>query len=428
MSLMRTDVVVVGAGPAGLAASRCLTDRSIDHVVLERGHVANSWRTERWDSLRLLTPNWLSRLPGWNYIGTEPDGFLSKDDFVEHLARYRESFGAPVHSETEVESVRKRPGGFRLRTSQGEMDARAVVIASGANNQPRIPAMASALPTSIRQLSSKNYRNVDQIDSGGVLVVGASASGAQIADEFARAGRDVTLAVGSHTRIPRRYRGRDTFAWLESSGILDDRWVDEPDIAKSRRVPSLQLIGTEEGRDLDLNAMASAGVQFVGRLAGASGAKLQFSGSLANTIASADQKMYRLLARIDRSVDDLGDNAPDDWPAPTLLPAPRLDLELANVATIIWATGFHPSYPWLPPQLLDRRGGVIHEGGVMKEPGMFVLGLPFLRRRKSSFIEGVGLDAVELMQPVGAYLDLCHKSWTKRSDSVTSVTPTRPPM
>lgn len=401
---MRTDVAVIGAGQAGLAVSRCLTDRSIDHVVLERGRVANAWHTERWDSLRLLTPNWLSRLPGWDYDGADPDGYVSKCDFADHLTRYGRSFGAPVQGETEVESVRKSSGGFRLRTNQGEISARAVVVASGANSRPRIPSIAGALPTQIRQLSSQHYRNVDQIDSGGVVVVGASASGAQIADELARAGRDVTIAVGAHTRVPRRYRGRDTFSWLESSGILDDRWVDEPDIAKSRRAPSLQLIGTDEGRDLDLNALDSDGVQIVGRLVDVSDTELRFSGSLANTITSADQKMRRLLARIDRSIELLGVEAPDDHSEPTRRPPTRLDLDLAGVSTIIWATGFSPSYPWLPPHLLDRRGGVVHDGGVMTEPGMYVLGLPFLRRRKSSFIEGAGLDAVELMRPLQAYL------------------------
>lgn len=407
---MRTDVAVIGAGQAGLAASRCLTDRSIDHVVLERGRVANSWRNERWDSLRLLTPNWLSRLPGWSYDGTDPDGYMSRGDFVEHLARYGQSFGAPVHGETEVESIQECLDGFRLRTNQDEVHTRAVVIASGANSCPQIPAVAGALPIWIRQLPSKHYRNVDQIDSGGVLVVGASASGAQIADELARAGRDVTLAVGSHTRIPRRYRGRDTFTWLEACGILDDRWDDEPDIAKSRRTPSLQLVGTDERRDIDLNALASVGVNLVGRLVGVSDTSLQFSGSLANTITSADQKMQRLLARIDRSIDHLGVDAPDDGLEPTRLPPSCLDLGLADVATIIWATGFRPSYPWLQPHLLDRRGAVVHEGGVMKEAGMYVLGLPFLRRRKSSFIEGAGLDAVELMQPLQAHLDGSTKS------------------
>lgn len=407
---MRTDVAVIGAGQAGLAASRCLIDRSVDHVVLERGQVANSWQHERWDSLRLLTPNWLSRLPEWSYDGADPDGYMSKGDFVDHLVRYGQSFGAPVHGETEVEFLRRCSGGFRLRTNQGEIDARAVVIASGAHNEPRIPDIASELPAGIRQLSSKCYRNVDQIDSGGVLVVGASASGAQIADELARAGRDVTLAVGSHTRIPRRYRGRDTFAWLDRSGILDDRWVDEPDIAKSRRAPSLQLVGTDEGRDLDLNALAAVGVRLVGRLVGLSDARLQFSGSLANTIASADQKMQRLLARIDRSIELLDVDAPGGRPEPTRLPPSRLDLDVGAVATVIWATGFRPSYPWLPPHVLDRRGAVVHEGGVMEEPGLFVLGLPFLRRRKSSFIEGAGLDAVELMQPLQAHLDLATRS------------------
>jgi len=411
---MRTDVAVIGAGQAGLAASRCLSDRSIDHMVLERAHVANSWRTERWDSLRLLTPNWLSRLPEWHYDGTDPDGYMTRDNFVEHLERYSRSFDTCVRTETEVQSIRKYSDGFRLQTSQGEIDARAVVIASGAYSRPRLPAIASALPVSLHQMSSKQYRNVDQIDSGGVLVVGASASGAQIGDELARAGREVTLAVGSHSRIPRRYRGRDTFAWLETSGILDDRWIDEPDIAKSRRVPSFQLVGTDEGRDLDLNTLASAGVRIVGRLVNVTASKLQFSGALANTITSADQKMNRLLARIDRSIDHFGVDAFGDRPAPTRLPPSCLELDLAGVGTIIWATGFHPDYPWLPPQLLDRRGAVVHNGGVLDEPGMFVLGLPFLRRRKSGFIEGTGLDAVELMQPLETHLNVGARSCTNR--------------
>ena len=406
---MRTDVVVIGAGQAGLAASHSLIGRSIDHVVLERGQVANSWRTERWDSLRLLTPNWLSRLPGWAYDGTDPDGFMPKDRFVDHLDRYRQSFSAPVCTETDVESVRHRRNGFRLTTSRGEVDARAVVIASGANSRPRIPAIADAVPPRIRQLHSMHYRNVDQIEHGGVLVVGASASGAQIADELARGGREVTMAVGNHTRIPRRYRGRDTFAWLDSSGILDDRWVDEPDIAKSRRAPSLQLVGTDEGRDLDLNALTSVGVRLAGRLVGVSGTQLQFSGSLANTIASADQKMHRLLTRIDRAADHVDFGAAGDRPQPTLLPPPCLELDVAAFATIIWATGFVPNYPWLPPQLLDRRGAIVHDGGVMKDPGMFVLGLPFLRRRKSGFIEGAGCDATEVMQLLQAHLERTHE-------------------
>ncbi len=406
---MRTDVAVIGAGQAGLATSRNLADRSIDHVVLERGQVANSWRTERWDSLRLLTPNWLSRLPGWTYDGSDPDGFMSKDDFVDHLERYRRSFGAPVQTETAVESVQKTSGGFRLRTSQGEIDARAIVIASGANSTPRIPAIAGDLPPCVRQLQAMHYRNVDQIEDGGVLVVGASASGAQIADELARAGRDVTMAVGNHTRIPRRYRGQDTFAWLERSGILDDPWVDEPDIAKSRRAPSLQLVGTDDARDLDLNALTAVGVRLVGRLVGTSGTNLQFSGSLANAIASADQRMHRLLTRIDRAADRAEVDVPEDRPPPTLLPAPCLHGNHSEFSTIIWATGFRPNYPWLSRHLLDRRGAIVHDGGVMKDPGMFVLGLPFLRRRKSGFIAGAGCDATELMQPLQAHLETTHE-------------------
>jgi len=407
---MRTDttVTIIGAGQAGLAMSRCLTDRSIDHVLLERGDVANSWRSERWDSLRLLTPNWMTRLPDFAYQGADPDGFMTGGQVTELLDTYRASFGAPVRTNTSVESVRSVGNGYLSTTSQGDVRSSAVVIATGACSTPRIPRLAAELPGSIRQLAPTEYRNPGQLDSGRVLVVGASASGAQIADELQRSGRDVTLAVGDHVRLPRGYRGMDIHWWMETIGLLDDRYDEVEDLERARRVPSLQLVGSTDRHNLDLNRLDAAGVQLVGRFVGASGTTAQFSGSFANQCSSADLKLGRLLDSIDEFATTNGldsEITAPDRPRPTAVPAARTTLDLRDVRTIVWATGFRPHYPWLEPHLLDAKGAIRHDGGVMASPGMYVLGLPFLRRRKSSFIDGVGPDAVELTTHLVDHLD-----------------------
>jgi len=394
-----TTVVIVGAGQAGLAMSRCLTDRSIDHVLLERGETANSWRTERWDSLRLLTPNWLTRLPGWRYTGDDQDGYMAARDVTEFLDAYRRSFDAPVESGTTVVSVTARSDGYLVETDQGPWRCRCVVVAAGACSSPKIPALAAAVPSDIAQLAPIDYRNPSQLDSGGVLVVGASASGAQIADELRRSGRDVTLAVGDHVRLPRSYRGMDIHWWMDTIGQLDERYDEVEDITRARRLPSLQLIGSPERRTLDLNALAGSGVGLVGRFAGVSSAKAQFSGSFANFCAAADLKQGRLLDLIDEFASDHGLDAElteADRPEPTAIPAPRTELAFSEITTIVWATGFRPQFPYLDSDLLDHKGAVRHDGGVMEQPGMYVLGLPFTRRRKSSFLDGVGPDALDL--------------------------------
>lgn len=406
---MRTTVVIIGAGQAGLAMSRCLTDRSIDHVLIERGEVGNSWLTERWDSLRLLTPNWMSRLPEWSYDGPDPDGYMTATDVATFLDRYRRSFDAPVIGSTVVERVEPTDTGFRTSTDNGTWDSRAVVVATGACSTPRIPAIVGALPASIRGLAPIEYRNPDQLDDGGVLVVGASASGAQIADELARSGRHVTLAVGDHVRLPRTYRGMDIHWWMDTLGLLDERYDEVEDIARARRVPSLQLIGSPDRRNVGLNELVESGVRLTGRLVGVSNGRAQFSGSFANSVASADLKQGRLLAAIDEHATAHGldrELAPPTRPAATHTGEPPLDLDLGSISTVLWATGFAPDYPWLPGHVLDRKGAIVHDGGVMAEPGMYVLGLPFQRRRKSSFIDGVGPDARELSGHLTAHLDL----------------------
>src|ERR1700676_255914 len=296
----KVTTAVIGAGHAGLAASRCLSERGLDHVVLERGEVANSWRTERWDSLRLLTPNWQSRLPGFGYEGDNPNGYRTIPEVIEFIDDYAKAISAPVQTHTTVTSVRSPGAGYLVRTERGDWQCRAVVLASGACNISRIPTFANLVPPSIATLTAQQYRNPDQLADGGVLVVGASASGTQIANEIHRSGRPVTLSVGEHIRAPRVYRGKDLQWWMDAAGVLDERYDEVADIARARRVPSLQLAGTPDRSTLDLNALTEIGVKLVGRLAGITeGGKAQFAGSLRNMCALSDLKMVRLLDLID---------------------------------------------------------------------------------------------------------------------------------
>lgn len=405
---MHTPVVVIGAGQAGLAMSHHLTGRGIDHVVLDRGEVAQSWRSERWESLRLLTPNWMTRLPGYRYQGADPDGFMTKDETVEFLSAYGRCIGAPVRSQVTVEHVRARHPGFEVVTDQGIWTCDAVVAATGASSEPRIPQVAAGLPPRLNQLTALQYRNPAQVDDGEVLVVGASASGAQIADELQRAGRQVTVAVGEHVRLPRLHRGRDIHWWMDVIGHLDERYDEVDDIARARRLPSLQLVGSPERRTLDLNALSDAGVAVVGKLMAISGQKAQFSGALRNLAANADLKQNRLLARLDEFAAEHGldDELTESLlPTPTRFDPPPTELELSRFGTVVWATGYRPSYSWLDRSAFDRRGRIVHDGGVCALPGLYLLGLPFLRRRKSSFIDGVGPDAAELASHLHAHLD-----------------------
>ena len=402
-----TDVVVIGGGQAGLAMSRCLSDRSIDHVVLERGEVANSWTTERWDSLRTLTPNWMTRLPGCSYQGDDPEGYMTAHEVANYLETYRRSFDAPIRTGVEVRRIVTTDGGHVVETTDGPWRSRAVVMATGACSNPHVPALAADMPGHVAQLTPIAYRNPDQVGGGAVLVVGASASGLQIADELARAGREVTLAVGDHVRLPRTYRGMDIHWWMETIGQLDERYDEVEDLARARRLPSLQLVGSPERRTLGLNTVAAAGVSLVGRLVGRSGHRAQFSGSFANMCTSADLKQQRLLDRLDEYATEHGLDAevgPADRPEPTSVGRAALDLDLRSIDTIVWATGFRPTYPWLDDSMLDARGRLIHDGGVLPAPGMYVLGLPFMRRRKSSFLDGVGPDADELSTHLAGHL------------------------
>ncbi len=408
---MRTTTVIIGAGHAGLAMSRCLAERSIEHVVLERGEVANSWKTERWDSLRLLTPNWQSRLPGYGYEGDDPDGYRTMPETIAFIERYAQVISAPVQTHTKVFSVRQGNGGYRITTNQGQWQCQSVVLATGACNIPQIPAIADAVPSKITTLTPMQYRNPEQLADGGVLVVGASASGIQIAEEIHRSGRPVTLSVGEHIRAPRVYRGRDIEWWMDAAGVHDERYDAIDDIVRARNVPSLQLVGSPERRMIDLNSLTSIGVKLMGRFAGVNDGKAQFSGSLRNQCAMSDLKMNRLLDTIDEWATEKGLDDELDSPrrfAPTRVEAsPPLGLDLASggIRTVIWATGYRPDYSWLHVPVMDRKGRVRHDGGVVEAQGMYLMGMQFLRRRKSALIDGAGDDARELSTHLAGYLN-----------------------
>jgi len=409
------DVVVIGAGHCGLAVSRCLTERSIEHVILERGQVANSWRHERWDSLRLLTPNWQSRLPGYGYQGSDPDGFMTMKEVVEFIDGYAEFISAPIHGDTTVTSVSRDEDGYRVETDRGEWRCRSVVVASGENNRTKVPPLSEAIPDSIKTFTAHSYRNPDSLPEGGALVVGASATGLQIADEIHRSGRPVTIAVGEHVRMPRTYRGKDIQWWLDGAGVLDQAIEDVDDIVRARRVPSPQLIGTPERATLDLNVLTDNGVETVGRLAAVNDGKAQFSGSLRNHCQMADLKLTRLLNTIDEWAEESGAASDADPPErfePTRVPeSPRLSLDLhsGQIRSLFWATGFRPDYSWLNVPVLDRKGHIRHDAGVADSPGMYVIGLTFLRRRKSSFIHGAEDDARDLTEHLAGYLAGCSR-------------------
>ena len=388
-----------------------LAARSIDHVVLERGGIANTWRTERWPSLTLLTPNWQSRLPGFKYQGDDPDGFRTLPQTIAFLERYARLVSPPLRTHCRVTCVRRTPEGYEVATAQDTWHCKAVVLATGGFNIAQRPKLSEAVPAGVAQLTPVQYRDSQSLEPGGVLVVGAAATGAQLADEIQRSGRPVTLAVGEHVRAPRTYRGKDMQWWMDATGLNDERYDEVENLTRARSLPSFQLAGYPDRRNVDLNALSSLGVKLVGRLAGIRDGKAQFSGSLRNVCELADLKLNRLLNRIDEWAAENGAQDALDPPhrlEPTRVdasPPLGLDFERAGIRTIIWATGFRPDYSWLEVPVLDPKGNIRHEGGVVTEaPGLYVLGLTFLRRRKSSLIDGVGDDARDLSAHLAAHL------------------------
>lgn len=378
--------------------------------MLERGEVANSWRRERWDSFRLLTPNWLTRLPGQSYSGDDPDGYMAAEEVVDFIEGFAKASRAPVRTGVDVTSVRRAGDGYRVIAGEAEISCRAVIIASGACNLPSVPAFASGVPREIRQVTAFDYRSPDELPDGGVLVVGASATGVQLAAEIQRSGRPVILSVGEHVRMPRLYRGRDILWWMDAAGVWDQRFDEIEDLDRARRLPSPQLAGSPERSTLDLNALTSAGVELTGRWATVRDGRALFSGGLRNVFSLADLKLERLLDTFDewaRETGRDGEFGPPGRLEPTRVPdAKRLQLDLRGgpVRTVLWATGFRPDYRWLDVPVVSEKGRLRHDGGVTESPGLYVLGLPVLRRRRSTFLCGIEPDAREVVDHLVAVL------------------------
>lgn len=403
----KTDVMIIGGGQAGLAASRCLSVLGIDHVVLERGAVAQRWRSERWNSLCLLTPNWMTRLPGHRYSGDDPGAFMRKDQVARMLTNYSIDIAAPVLAQTEVLSVTRAGTGFRVETNRGGCRARAVVVATGACDIPHRPDFARRVARRIRQVTLDRYKSPAEIAPGGVLVAGASASGIQIAHELQDAGYPVTLCVGQHTRLPRRYRGQDIFYWLDQCGLLNKPRDPSSGPDQLARQHSFQLIGDSSGRSLDLASFMARGGTLTGRLADADGTALAFESTLRHSIDLAEARQSGLLRKIDTHIDQIGLEAPAaEKIPPVIVPRVpvRLDMESAGIKTIVWATGYRRDYSWLRIPVFTPQGEIRQRDGVTPIPGLFTLGLPFMRRANSTFIDGVGQDSREISRLIANHL------------------------
>ncbi|MEM0949673.1 MAG: FAD-dependent oxidoreductase [Pseudomonadota bacterium] len=391
-----TSTIIIGAGQCGLCMSRELASRSIDHIVIDSGEIGQSWRTERWDNLRMLTPNWANLLPGMSH--PEPDGFMAPHEFVSQLEHFADSTGADIRTGTRVLRVTRNETLFQVHCDNGVLTARSVVLATGAAARPIVPRLAQHIPEEISQIMPNRYRTSSDVAEGGVLVVGASATGVQLTRELQLAGRQVTLAVGNHVRLPRKYRGRDIEHWLTVTGVLDQMTNEIFDLARAMKLPSPQLMGGRES--VDLNALQALGVSVVGRLAAVRDGIALFSGGLAHLAAAADLKMHRLFDLADRWIEENGVSAPPpDRPTAFVLPAdPILSLPLndGRIRSVVWATGFAPDFSILDLPVFDQRGHLRHDGGVCAVPGLYVLGLPFLRRRRSHHISGAAADARDL--------------------------------
>lgn len=419
--------IVIGAGQAGMAISHCLDKRGIDHVILERGQVANTWRTERWDSLKLLTPNWQCQLPDYAYSGDKPNGYMSVTELIEFFDGYAQHIQAPVHTDTEVLEVSPHDGGYLVVTNRGSWHCQAVVVASGAFNTANLPKCAQELPDSIHSITTHQYGGPKQLDDGGVLVVGAAATGVQLAQEIQQSGRPVTLCVGEHVRMPRRYRGQDILNWMDRVGLLNEGYREVDDIQRARRVPSAQLVGGDSGSTLDLNSLSEGGVKLVGRLSSIHSDTLHFSGALPNVCKLADLKMNRLLRGIDEWILKAGMDSEvpeaDDIPGTAIAKDTQLQMKLSSgeINTVIWACGSRPDYSWLNVPVLNRKGHITHDGGVSSAPGLYAMGLPFMRQRKSSFIYGAADDARDISDHLAAYIKTRSKGRRQLGSAMVSM-------
>lgn len=391
------ETIVIGAGQAGLVMSWHLSQRGCEHVVLERARIAERWRTQRWDSLRFQFPNWGIELPGHPpYAGGSPDAFAHRDEVWGFLESYAAAIAAPVRCGVDVVALRQDDGhGYALHTSQGMLWARQVVVATGPYQRPRIPSLHRQLPTAVRQIHAGEYRNPESLPDGAVLVVGSGASGCQIADELLEAGRRVYLCVGRHQRAPRRYRGRDVFWWRRELGMLDETADQVP---PDKRLPPPLVTGVHGGYDVDLRQSAARGLVLCGHLRSVEEGRLGFEDDLEAHLRAGDRSLEEFVATVDRHIAQAGLQAPSAPQRSGLAPLPlaspqAIDIAAERVGTVLWATGYHLDFGWMQVPVFDGAGAPIHRRGVTALPGLYFLGMPWLHKRKSTFLAGVGEDA-----------------------------------
>ncbi|MFC6723695.1 flavin-containing monooxygenase [Halobium palmae] len=392
------DVVVIGGGQAGLATSYHLREAGSNHIVLERDRVGERWRTERWDSFTLVTPNSWNRLPGFAYDGDDPEGFLSREEVIAYLEEYVERFELPVRVGVEVTGVRADTAGFTVETTDGIYEAATVVVATGSFQEPRVPDFTTGVPVAIHQVHSSGYTNPETLPEGAVLVVGSSQSGAQIASELHETGRDVFLSVSSAPKLPRRYRGRDVGHWMEAMGGFRTT-VDDLESPAARFAPSAYASGRDGGREIDFLELADDGMTLLGRVIGVEDGRIRFADDLEENLRNAYRFYVELIEDIERYLETTDEDAPEPKHA---LPNPdeisvesirELDLTAATVRTIVWATGYRADFSWIEPVDRDEFGYPVHRRGVTDTPGLYFVGLHWLYTRGSGLLYGVGEDA-----------------------------------
>lgn len=403
----RIETVVIGAGQAGLAISYHLTRAGRAHLVLEKAaQLANAWRNQRWDSFTLVTPNFQVRMPGAEYAGPEPYGFMSRAQVIEYLEAYAARFQLPVRCGVEVRSVEPLSGAYRLTTSAGTLRAGNVVVATGLYQAPKIPHFSAAFPAEIRQLHSMQYRNPASLPPGAILVIGTGQSGAQIAEELYQSGRKVFLSIGSAGRVPRRYRGRDINDWLTRMGLFDTK-VQELESAAEKFAAHPQISGKNGGESLNLHQFARDGVQLLGHAHGFSGGQLLIAPDLHETLAKVDQFEIDTMRKIDEYIARAGLSAPaetlkrlrDGYAQPQIT---GLNLTAHGIGTVLWATGYAFDFSLVRLPVQDTDGYPIQTRGVTRFEGLYFLGMPWLYSRRSGLLFGVGEDAAFLAEHMAA--------------------------
>lgn len=396
-------VAVVGGGQAGLATSYWLRQHEIDHVVFERGASGDTWR-RRWDSFRLVSPNWTLNLPGFAYDGSDPDGFMPRDEIVDYVERYRDFVDAPLESPVEVTGISPTDNGWQLATDAGDWRAHQVVVAAGSFQRGAAPRGAAGMSSDMHQIHSGAYRNPGELPAGGVLVVGSGQSGCQIADDLHQAGRDVWLSMGSATRVPRRYRGRDLFSWVLDIGLLEAPMSEHPQGPEARYQANPQASGRDGGKDINLRAFGRDGVHLLGRFVGAEGSRARFAPDLIERLDAADAACEQLVQGIEQYIASTGmdlppdDREPVEW-VPSNVPE-TIDLEDEHISTVIWGTGYSRDYSWIDGLDTDARGYPVTERGVTALPGLYFVGLHGMHSLSSGLFWGVGADAEHVVSHV----------------------------